>query len=439
MNKVLVVARTEYLIAITSKAFLLGIFLMPIFMGGAFLVQYLTKDQVDLRPRKLAVVDYSGKLFEALSRRAEQWNESGVYSSDGDSGPPKQIQSKFLLEQITPTSGDQQRIDVILSERVKDDEIFAFAIIDSGIFDASSDASVRYFSETPSYQTLPTWLRQTINSEVKEKRIQELGIAQESVLALSSEIPLKKLGLVEVKETGDVEEAKEENRLLTFAVPFGGTMLMFMMIMSVAPAMLNNVLEEKMQKISEFLVSSITPFQLMLGKLLGAIGVGLTLAAVYLSAVYAMVIYYGYQDLVPPTMILWFVFFLLIALTIFGSIFSAIGAACSEIRDSQSLMTPVMLLVIIPMMCFAPIMDSPSSFFSKSVSLFPPATPMIMFMRIAIPPGPAIWEIVVGGILAALFALACVWAAGRVFRIGVLSSGQAPTFAQLATWIFRNN
>ena len=91
--------------------------------------------------------------------------------------------------------------------------------------------------------------------------------------------------------------------------------------------------------------------------------------------------------------------------------------------------------VIIPMMCIGPIFDSPSSTFSVAVSLFPPATPMLMFARIAMQPGPEMWEIALGVVLAAAFATACVWAAGKVFRVGVLSQGQAPSFARLAGWV----
>ena len=137
----------------------------------------------------------------------------------------------------------------------------------------------------------------------------------------------------------------------------------------------------------------------------------------------------------PLSLYIWFFYFLLCALIIFGSMFSAIGAACSEIRDAQSLMTPVMLLVMTPMLCIGPILDSPTSFFSRAVSLFPPATPMLMFARIAIPPGPSAWEVAAGTILTGVFAIGCVWVAGKVFRVGILSQGQAPTMIKLIGWV----
>ncbi len=434
MNKILVVARNEYFIAITSKAFLIGVIMMPVFMGGAIVVQYLTRDQVDLSPRKIAIVDPTGRLIDKIQQRAEARNENEIYSGEGDSR--KQTQAAFHVEAYDDSGDSQQRADVVLTERVKQGDLFAFALIDPGVFDASKGGVIRYHSETPSYQTLANWLRDVVNDEIKQARITELNLSPESVMALSVRTPVRQFGLVEKSADGQVKDAKEENRILTFAVPFAGLMLMFMMIMSVAPAMLNNVLEEKMQKISEFLVSSITPFQLMAGKLLGAVAVGVTLSLIYLSATYGLASYYGFSSSVPASLYGWFLFYLLTGLVIFGSMFSAIGAACSEIRDAQSLMTPVMLLVIIPMMCLGPVLDSPNSLFARAVSMFPPATPMLMFARIAIPPGPATWEIVVATVLVLLFAVGCVWAAGKVFRVGVLSQGQSPSFAKLAKWVF---
>ena len=431
MNKVLAVAKYEYLIAVTSKAFLLGVVMMPVFMGGAIVVQYLTRDQVDLTPRKVAVIDKTGRLFDLIEQRNTQRSESGIFATED--GEERQTAAKFSIERVEPGS-DEQELGLQLSDRIRDDELFAFAIIEESVFDPGEQASIRYYSQTPSYQTLPNWLERVVNDEVKRERTEQLGLSPQDVMSLARTVPTRTFGLMERDADGNTD-AKEENRVLTFMVPFGGLMLMFMMVMSVAPAMLNNVLEEKMQKISEFLVSSVTPFQLMLGKLFGAVGVGLTLSTIYLGAAYGLARYFEISDRIPITLYLWFAFFVLLALIIFGSIFSAIGAACSEIRDAQSLMTPVMLLVIIPMMCMAPILDSPSSTFSRAISMFPPATPMLMFARIAIPPGPAIWEIVLAVILTTLFAAGCVWAAGRVFRIGILSQGQAPSFTKLVGWI----
>lgn len=434
MKKILAVARTEYFIAATSKAFILGILMMPVFMGGALVVQHLAQDQFDTTPRKIAIVDHTGTMFPALQQQVKHYNEHEIFSQEPDS-EPKQTAATFELENAEPGLKDQDALKVQLSDRVKAGDLFAFAIIERGVYESSSNAVVRYHSQTPTYQRLPNWLRRAVNGEVKRHRTQAMGLSPTALQELAQQTQVKSFGLVSINEDGKVDDAKEENQTLSRIIPFAGLMLMFMMIMSVAPAMLNNVLEEKMQKISEFLVSSVTPYQLMMGKLAGAVGIGITLSVIYLSAAFGLAHYFEIADRIPISLYVWFAYFLFIALVIFGSIFSAIGAACSEIRDAQSLMTPVMLLVIIPVMCIGPILDSPSSTFSKAVSLFPPATPMLMFARIAMQPGPALWEIVLAAILSAAFAMACVWAAGKVFRVGILSQGQAPSFAKLVGWV----
>lgn len=449
MKKILAVARAEFFIAATSKAFVIGIFMMPVFVSGGMVVQYLAKDQIDLTPRKIAIADYTGRMFESLEQQVNHRNEVEIFSgnttsaasgtnalSSGASKPaPRQTAAKFLLEQVETASLSTDELNIALSKRVESGDLFAFALIESDVYDASSRDIIRYHTQTPGYSALPDWLQSAVNREVKLHRTTELGLSPAAVQAIQQPTLLSTFGLVFLNEDGTVDAAEEENKILARILPFAGLMLMFMMIMSVAPAMLNNVLEEKMQKISEFLVSSVTPFQLMMGKLTGAVGIGMTLSTLYLSAVFGLTHYFEIADQIPISLYAWFIFFLFIALVIFGSIFSAIGAACSEIRDAQSLMTPVMVLVILPVMCLAPILDSPSSTFSKAVSLFPPATPMLMFARIAMQPGPEAWEISIAVVLTVAFAAASLWAAGKVFRIGILSQGQAPSFTKLIGWI----
>jgi len=93
-------------------------------------------------------------------------------------------------------------------------------------------------------------------------------------------------------------------------------------------------------------------------------------------------------------------------------------------------------VVMVPYLMFIPVLESPASPFSRGVSLFPPATPMLMFLRIAIPPGPAWWEVALGLGLTVAFMLGCVWASAKIFRIGILSQGQAPSIPKMIRWVF---
>ena len=137
--------------------------------------------------------------------------------------------------------------------------------------------------------------------------------------------------------------------------------------------------------------------------------------------------------MIPASHYVWFILFQLLALFIYGSIFSAVGAACTEIRDAQSMMFPAMLGMLVPMWVFLPIIQSPSSAFARVMSLIPPFTPMLMMLRISVPPGPPWWEIALSVVLTVLFMLGCVWASAKIFRIGILSQGQTPSFARLTS------
>ena len=236
---------------------------------------------------------------------------------------------------------------------------------------------------------------------------------------------------------GEVRKGDEGSRGLNFFIPFALIMLMFMSIMIVCQPMLTSVIEEKQQRIAEVLLGSASPFQLMMGKLIGNVGVALTIVAVYLVGGYFLAQHYGYTDVLPVRLIGWFIGFEVLACLLFGAVFIGIGAACTEIKEAQSLMMPVMILVIFPLMVWINVLQEPLSGFATWVSLFPPATPMLMMLRLAASPMVPLWQPVLGMALTLATTLAAAFAAGRVFRIGLLVQGKAPKLSELAGWIVR--
>ncbi len=432
MRKIWTVAKTEYLNAVRSKAFIIGIVMLPVMMSGSLIVGKLTKDKVDIRPRKLAVVDQSGWLAEKIETRAAARNEKDIFDPVNKT---KQIRPAFVIERVAAQSADE-KVEVALSERVRKKDLFAFLVIRSNIVDSAATNTVSYFTETASFVELPGWLDNVLTDEITRKRFEGAGVDQALVARLTKRINVRQLGLTEVDQSGQVIKAKETNRMATFMIPFASMMMMFMLVMSSAPALLNSVLEEKMQKIAEVLVSSVTPFELMAGKLIGTLFVSLTLSVLYIGGAALLLTQMALTGYVDPSLILWFLVFQLLGLLIFGAVFIAIGSACSEIRDAQSLMTPAMMMIVLPMFCLVPVLESPSSTFSRAISLFPPATPMLMTLRIASKPGPPLWEILLGVVLCSAFTIFCLWAAAKVFRIGILSQGQAPTVGKMIKWVF---
>ena len=435
MKKIWRVALTEYLNAVRSKAFIIGVLALPVIIAISVGLQYYGQKKKDLTDRRVAVVDRTGVLFPPLAAKAKERNERFIFESSS-SGKGEQVSPRFLPEAFD--SADDKGADVVLSERVRQKAITGFLVIGKDVLspEGGADAEISWFTQSHTFNELPDWLERTLNEEIRRLRFERASVDQQLIRKLSQNAAVKRLGLAKVDaSTGKVVKAKEENRLATFGVPAGCMLLLYMMVMSAAPSLLNTVLEEKMAKISEVLLSSVTPFQLMLGKVFGTVLVSLTLSTLYLGSAGFMLWKSNLLHLVPPQIFLWFLLFQLLALLIFGALFSAVGAACSEIRDAQNFMFPVMMMVMLPFFVWLPVMQSPNSTFARAFSLFPPATPMLMMLRIAIPPGPPWWEIALGILLTTLFMLACVWAAGKIFRIGLLSQGQAPTFARLAKWV----
>jgi ABC-2 type transport system permease protein len=188
------------------------------------------------------------------------------------------------------------------------------------------------------------------------------------------------------------------------------------------------------------LVSAVPPFQLMLGKMLAASLVTLTLSAMYLGG--AVVALNQIEQVPPaivaalgPSAIAWFLVFLVVALLIFGAVFAALGAACSDPTDAQSLIGPVMLLCFVPALFLEPVLNGSGGLVPRLVSHFPPAVPMLMFVRVLVPPGVPWWELLICAVITGGFIAGAVWAGAKIFRIGLLAQGQSPSWRTLLQWL----
>ncbi len=127
--------------------------------------------------------------------------------------------------------------------------------------------------------------------------------------------------------------------------------------------------------------------------------------------------------------------FLVLAVLLFGSLYMAVGAACSELKDAQSLMMPIVLLSVLPMLVWTAVLRNPASPLSVGMSLFPFATPFLMLMRLGLQPSPPVWQVVLSVVLTTATAILCVWAAGKIFRTGLLMQGKPPSLREMARWV----
>jgi len=431
MSRILVVATTEFLTLVKTKAFIIGILMLPVMLALSFGFQIFAARHADLDDYKFGVIDHTGTLFSVIADAAKVHNEK-MGTGGARTGP------YFLPTQIDASEGtDLSGARADLSARVRKKELFGFVEIPASVLDVTQTDpdQIDYFTETPSYDSLPSWLNQVLQKEITGRRFATASVDRNLVAQLTRPARVTTLGLVERKADGTVSQAKRVNEIATFALPFGMMYLLFIALMSSAAPLLTAVIEEKMSRISEVLISSITPTQLMLGKLVGVAGVAVLLALIYLGGGLYALLQSGQFELVQPSLIAWFVVFLLCAVLMFGSVFVAIGAACSDLKDSQSMMQPVMVFMLLPMFMSAIVMRQPNSMISVAASLFPTASPFLMLIRLAMSPPPPMWQVALSVVLTLGTTALFIWAAARIFRVGLLMQGKPPNLPELMKWI----
>ncbi len=435
MRKAIVVAVREYQAAVKTKAFIITLVAMPVLMGGSVAVQLLLKDKVDTTDRKIALVDNTGLLLDGVISAANKRNETDIFRDGG-----RKYRPRFLVEKCEPETDDPDEIRLALSERVRAEELFAFAIIPATVIEPDAHGELPLIddhSNRPTYRDLRRWLTGAVNDEIQQQRFELAGLDPALVKKATIPVRIEDRGLVERDELGNITAAEKTNEAATFGVPVGMMMLMFMIVMVGASPLVNTVMEEKMQRIAEVLLGSIPPFQLMLGKLLGTVGVSLTLATVYLGGAFFALDYAGYASFFPTHLIWWFALYQSLAVLMFGSIYIAVGAACSDIKEAQSMLLPLTIVMMAPLFVWMNVLKAPTATFSVVVSLFPPATPMLMLLRQAIPPGPPMWQPALGIFLVILTTAAFVFVAGRIFRVGMLMQGKGAKFGEMLRWTIR--
>ncbi len=440
MHKVIVVAVREYFAAVKSKAFVITLVLMPVFMSLGIVAQVIFEDKVDTTTKKLAVIDRSGELYDDMEEAAERRNAKAIFEKDEETGQrtSKQLLPRFVLEQVDPSGRDRDELLLDLSRRIREGDLFAFAEIRADALDPAADKTepvIKYYSNSPTYFDLRRWLQGTVTEAVQEWRFSKTGLDAEKVAWATRPSDLEHFGLVALDEaTGEIG-ADKVDEAASFLIPVFLLMLMFMVIIVGASPLIQSVLEEKTQRIAEVLLAAVTPFQWMMGKLVGMVGVSITIVLVYMLGGLVMADRYQVMDHVPFHLLGWFLAYLALAVTMFGAVFIAAGAACSDHREAQSAVMPVMVLIILPMMVWMNVVREPQSLFSIVVSLFPPATPMLMMVRQAVPPGIPIWQPILGVGLVVLTTVLCVFAASRIFRVGILMQGKGASVRDMMRWV----
>ncbi len=432
MGKILVIAAREYRAIVGTKAFLIAIIMMPILMGGGIAAQILLQHRLGPTERKIMVLDSSGVMFDKLAKAAQKRDKEIL-----DNG--KQIGPRYVLETSPAlTVSEEMRYD--LSEQVRKGLIDAFVEIPADVDKLPSgdkQPQVKFYAENAVVSDEMHWIQGKINDIVRASRLEEAKIDPDLVARATAWVNVEPLGLVSARKPASSANRRRAIWRRRIFLPFGMMMLMFMVIFLAAQPMMESVLEEKSQRIAEVLLGSANAFQLMVGKLIGGVGGSLTVVAAYAAGGCALAWYYEAFRLVPLRIVPWFIVYQVLAVMLFGSIFMAVGAAVNQLKEAQSMLMPIWLLMMFPIFVWFQVVRDPMGSFATWLSFIPPATSLMMVLRMGSTAAVPLWQALAGIVIMLAATLVCVFAAARVFRIGILAQGKTPKMSELIRWAIR--
>jgi len=430
MNKLKLIIKREYLAKVRNKTFIIMTFLSPLLMIGMIaLVVLLTKSSME-KTTKVAYVDNSG-LFSA-----------------NDFKDNKTIQ----FENLTEVGIEKAKI--IVSESSHEGLLY----IPKGDSINQIANSIQFFSqESPGMVTIGSL------ESILEKKLQ-----REKMLKMN--IDLDKLQKAKVKVDIQMSNftGKKSSKMINgikIGIGMAAGYLIMMFILIYGAMVMRSVIEEKTSRIIEVIISSVKPFQLMLGKIIGTAAAGLTQFLIWAIVMFLIFIVsslvFGVElgttsmsaqqmeqlaqndaqfmlteilNLPLLSMFIYFILYFLLGYLLYSSIYAAIGAAVDNETDTQQFMLPVMLPLMIGVYVgFATVINDPHGTVATVFSMIPFTSPIVMLMRI--PFGVPWWQIAISLLLLFLTFLAVVWLASKIYRIGILMYGKKVNYKEIYKWL----
>lgn len=412
MNKTMLIIRREYLTRVKKKSFILLTLLMPFIFAALIFVPLALSLIKDGSDKTVYVVD-PGDHYAPLFQNGGGWTFSRQPKDDAafydkDSG----------VEAVILINGDP----------------------------ATNDQALQIHSRNQVPADLVAIVENTVGNQVRQDKLAAYGI--DSLDRIIADVQ-KPVHAITMQRDSD-GSTKITNADIATAAGFLFTFLIYMFVMSYGAMVMQSVMEEKTNRIVELMVSAVSPFQLMLGKIVGIALVGLTQLGVWVLMLTAILTaagqMFGTGGTGEATMMLsalmnlpffeitlLFILFFIGGYLLYASLFAAIGASINAQEDAQQFMTPMIVIMVFAMyagLYSAENTNGPLAFWS---SMFPLTSPIVMMVRI--PHGVPLWQELLS--LGLLFGtcLACVWVSGKIYRIGILLYGKKPNLKEMVKWI----
>ena len=435
MSKIAVIINHEYRTRVRSKWFIIATLLGPIGLAALIAIPVLAAALAgDGNEGKVAIVDRS-----ALIGQAVVYTDTSAYELAGD------------------------RSEEDLKKAVTDEKLQAYVIVPADILDGGD---LQMFSRGGSGLAFERGVARDFESHVVKARLLRVGTDTSVIDLVEQGVSITSL---KITEAGVEQDASQASAAIGYIAGFAIYMLIFLY----GSLVMRGVIEEKTNRIVEVIASSAKPFEIMMGKVVGIGLVGLTQLIAWLVLGAGVVFVLGLvlagnvdpaqmaentqqmqqmQEMsgggpattmmlgdiaipaINPFTILLFLFYFLAGYFIYATLFAAVGSAVDQEADAQSLTLPITLPVIITIMFIGNVVAAPNSALATTLSLIPLFTPILMTVRVAATDVPW-WQITASILLTAGTFVGAVWAASRIYKIGILSYGKKPSLKQVIKWV----
>lgn len=442
MSKILRIAVREFVATVFTKTFVIGLLILPAMIAIGFLVGPRLFDDRDFAVAgEVVVIDPTGRVAgewrAALTdgtREARMADRNRIARADASTGVI--AQALGAAPQLTvierPIGVDIEQEKARLRAAESGIPRLALVVIHPNAVEPQrgSDVFGSYDLYVPPNQDARAEIavHQSLRDAIVSARIRARGLDR---AAISDLVTLPRVYSVTVAEDGERETVGGFN----FILPLAFMMLLFMGVVGSGQGLLTTTIEEKSSRVMEVLLSAVSPMQLMAGKLLGHMAISLLALSLYIGLGLLALTSFSLLGLLEPKLIFYLFVFFIVSFFMIGSLMMAAGAAVNDLREAQSLMTPMMLILASSWLLWMPVSRDPGSTLSVIVSLVPPVNSFTMLLRMASTEPPPMWQVWLSIGIGIAAVVGAVWVAAKVFRIGLLMFGKPPDFATLLRWI----
>ena len=428
-NRWWLVASREVQENLRTRAFWIGIFVFPAILVLSVAVPPLLDEARSART--YAVLDPSGWLLEEIDRRISE-------------------DDRARFERVPLPGGSEEEVVDELNRHIASGDLFAYFILPEDPLGAASaeseelalahGVSGRYLAGNLTDDGLRRWFSTLASEAVQERRLETASVDPEIARWIAQPVGFE----VRRISTGGQEEEVEAQDLVRQWAPVAFVYLLWIAIFSVSQMLLTNTIEEKSHRIIEVLLSSISPLELMAGKILGIATTGLIMVGTWI-AFFFLVVRFGPgllgvelgvdlgQIASDPIYVGSFLVYFLLGYFFYATLFVGIGAVCNSLKEAQNLQTPVTLLLMVPLFTMVPVAQDPNGPLARGLSYLPPFTPFIMMNRAAGPPRSFEYLATTALLLAAIAII--LWSTAKIFRIGILMTGKPPRPREILRWL----